>query len=74
MTSWHRWLYVEDMITLYEGNGNIFKKQLCKNLVIEITSTSLLQMVVAFPSGENCRSLLRSDGFTFGDLDGVNYN
>ena len=73
LQSWHRWLHAQDMLTLYYDSQNM-EKQLCKDAVVEITSVSLMQIVASFPSDEECRSQFRSDGFTCGDIDGVDYH
>ena len=49
-------------------------KWLSEQLVIEITSVSLMHMVVSFPSDDERRLQLMGDGFMFGDIDGVAYN
>ena len=58
------------MIALYDHNQDM-KNQSCKDVVVEITSVSLLQMVVSFPSDEQSLCQLLSDGFACGDIDGV---
>ena len=73
LQSWTRWLQMEDMITLYDHNQDK-KQQSCKDVVVEVTSVSLLQMVVSFPSDEQSRCQLLSDGCACGDIDGVDYN
>ena len=57
------------MLALYEKE-HCMQKWLCEHVVIEITSVSLLHMVVSFPSDEQCRLQLLRDGFILGDIDG----
>ena len=73
LQSWHRWLHVQDMLTLYDDNQKM-KKHQCKDIVVAIASISLMQMFVSFPSDEQCRCQLRSDGFICCDMDGVDHN
>ena len=50
------------------------RKWLSEQVVIEITSVSLMHMVVSFPSDDQRRLQLMEDGFMFGDIDGFDYN
>ena len=50
------------------------RKRLSKQAVIEITSASLMHLVVSFPSDDERRLQLMEDGFIFGDIDGLDYS
>ena len=71
--SWDRWIHIQDMLALYDKERNM-QKWLCEHAVIEITSVSLLHMVVSVPSEEEWRLQLLRDGFFVCDIDGFDYN
>ena len=45
-----------------------------EHVVIEMTSVSLMQMVLSFPSDAERRLQLMRDGLVLGDTDGLDYN
>ena len=47
-------MHLRDMVVLYDKE-HVMQKLLCEHAVIEITSVSLLHMVVSFPSDEQRR-------------------
>ena len=63
----------QDMLALYDHNHEM-QKWMCEQVVIEITSVSLLHMVVSFLSDEQCRLQLLRDSVGVGDIDGFDYN
>ena len=72
MLSWDRWINIQDMVDTCDTEE--MRKWTSEHAVIEITSVSLMQMVLSFPSGEERRLQLMRDGVVFGETDGLDYD